>query len=88
MKKILLATLFLLSPVVAHSEEVSCAKREDVVEVLSVKYQEIRQFVAITPEGLVMEIWASPSSGTWSLTFTDVGGTTCLVQSGGGFEGV
>ncbi len=64
----------------------NCAPREVVVERLSGGYGEIRQSVGLGAQGAMVEVFASPETGTWTTTVTNPGGLTCLVASGQSFE--
>ena len=63
-----------------------CAPRHQVVERLATKYGETRQSMGLGSNNAVMEVFASPSSGSWTITVTMANGITCLVASGQAFE--
>ncbi|MDE4132887.1 hypothetical protein PXK00_07180 [Phaeobacter sp. QD34_3] len=64
----------------------NCAPREVVVERLAEKYGESRQSIGLGGQGMVMETFASPESGTWTITVTMPNGLTCLMASGQSYE--
>lgn len=64
----------------------NCAPRETVVERLAAKYGETRQSMGLGNNNAVMEVFASPASGSWTITVTMANGVTCLVASGQAFE--
>lgn len=64
----------------------NCAERSFVLNELAGKYRETRRAVGLAANNTMMEMFASDSSGTWTLTVTMPDGTTCLVASGNGFE--
>ncbi|QYX58699.1 hypothetical protein K1T73_16810 [Roseovarius sp. SCSIO 43702] len=64
----------------------NCAPRDVVVERLASKYGESRQSMGLGANNAVIEVFASQSSGTWTITATNVRGVTCLVASGQAFE--
>ena len=66
----------------------SCAPRDDAVGYLSREYGESRQGIGLTSEGGVMEMFSSGETGTWTITVTRPDGTTCMIASGVGFEGL
>lgn len=66
----------------------NCAKHEQVVERLASKYGESRQSIGLAKNNSVMEVFASPESGTWTIVITLPGGMTCLVAAGEAFETV
>ncbi len=88
MKKLVIgcaAVMALLTgPVVAQGR--NCAPREMVVERLASKYGETRQSMGLGANNVVIEVFASEKSGTWTITVTSVSGLTCLVASGQAFE--
>ena len=63
-----------------------CAPRDRVVESLTVTYGETRQSIGLAPNNGVIEVFASKSTGTWTITVTMPTGVTCLVASGQAFE--
>lgn len=64
----------------------SCAPRDVVVERLATKYGESRQSIGLGANNAVMEVFASDTSGTWTIIVTTASGLTCLVASGLAFE--
>ncbi len=63
-----------------------CAPRDQVVARLAEKYGETRQSMGLGSNNAVMEVFASPESGSWTITVTMATGLTCLVASGQAFE--
>lgn len=68
----------------AHAAQ-SCAPREVVVARLAETYGESRRSVGLGPNVMV-EVFASDETGTWTITVTSPDGVTCLVASGTAFE--
>lgn len=64
----------------------NCAPREVVVERLAGTYGESRQAMGLGANNAVVEVFASPESGTWTITVTLPSGVTCLMASGQAFE--
>ncbi len=64
----------------------NCAPHEVVVERLASGYGESRQAIALAADNSVLEVFASPETGTWTITVTNPGGPTCLVASGHSYE--
>ncbi len=66
----------------------NCAQRDVVVERLQSKYSE-----RLTAGGLqgaqmsmtMLEVWASPDTGTFTVLLTNANGVTCIVASGTDF---
>ncbi|MGR3714965.1 MAG: hypothetical protein ACU0A6_17800 [Shimia sp.] len=63
-----------------------CAARTDVIARLADRYGETRQALGLAQQGAVIEIFASDTTGTWTITVTAPNGTSCLVASGQAFE--
>jgi len=64
----------------------NCAPRAMVLDRLAGQYGETRQSVGLGSNNAVMEVFASPETGTWTITVTLPDGLTCLVASGQSFE--
>lgn len=71
------------TPLVAQTQ---CAPRDAVVSGLQTKYGETRHAIGLSARNAVLEVFASESSGSWTIIVTDVRGISCLVASGGAFE--
>lgn len=69
-----------------RSEESACAPRATVVKRLAEEFGETRQSIGLGANNAVVEVFASPESGTWTITVTLADGTTCLVASGQAYE--
>ncbi len=70
------------------AQQAQCAERQTIIESLQVKYGETRQSVGLAQNNGVVEIFASSSTGTWTILFTSPSGSTCLVASGENYENV
>ncbi len=66
----------------------NCAPREDIIQRLAETYGETRRGIGIARQGSVMEVYASESSGSWTITVTLPDGVTCLIASGQAYEDV
>lgn len=64
----------------------NCAPRDMVINRLAAKYGESRQSMGLGANNAVVEVFASPETGTWTITVTSVHGVTCLVASGQAYE--
>lgn len=85
--KLLFATLIaatVATPLLAQQR--NCADRELVLERLADAYGETRQSIGIGTNNMVVEVFASTETGTWTITVTSPQGMTCLVASGQAFE--
>lgn len=83
-----LAGLMFALPAVAQTVARNCGPRAAVVAHLAEKYSETRQSIGLAANNMVMEVFASLDSGSWTITVTSPEGLTCLVASGQGFEPV
>lgn len=82
----LAAGLLLTGPAVAETR--NCAPRAAVVQRLADGYGETRQSMGLGANNAVIEVFASQTSGSWTITVTGADGITCLVASGQAFEAV
>jgi hypothetical protein len=81
---LLLATpAFAVDPIA----QVICAEREAMLRRLEVEYGASRQGWGLRGNGAVMEVWAVPSTGEWTLVQTYAGGQSCIVAVGESWEG-
>jgi hypothetical protein len=70
----------------AFAQQTPCADRAMVIAQLADRYGESRQAIGLSNSNRVLEVYASPETGTWTITLTQPGGPTCLVAAGQGFE--
>lgn len=66
----------------------NCAPRDSVIERLADRYGETRQSIGLGANNAVVEVFASPETGTWTITVTSAAGISCLVASGQAYETV
>ncbi len=64
----------------------TCSDHETMVRHLAEGWGESRVSVALDAGNSMVEIFASPETGTWTLTVTQPGGPTCMIASGNSFE--
>ncbi|KCV81615.1 hypothetical protein ATO10_11902 [Actibacterium atlanticum] len=83
---ILTAGLIALATPTAAQQQTNCAPRATVLERLSSKYGETLQASGLGGNQSVVELFAAPQSGTWTITVTLPNGLTCLVASGESYE--
>lgn len=79
---IILSVLFCTPAVSAPN----CAPRQMVVDRLAGKFGETRQAMGLGANNAVVEVFASETSGSWTITVTSASGMTCLVASGQAYE--
>ena len=76
----------LLTAYEASAQTRNCAPRDTVVERLADRYNESRQVLALNGANLVLEVFASEESGTWTITLTQHSGLTCIVAAGENYQ--
>lgn len=86
LKEITTSLLVLISGCHPALAQQNCAPREMVVDRLASVYGETRQSMGLGANNAVVEVFASDSSGSWTITVTSANGVTCLVASGQHFE--
>ncbi|MBO6884325.1 MAG: hypothetical protein JJ869_12210 [Marivita sp.] len=64
----------------------NCAARDLVIERLASSYGETRQSIGLAQNNTMVEVFASTTTGSWTITVTNASGLTCLVASGQAFE--
>lgn len=88
MKKFLLASalaLAFISPAFAQTR--ACAPRDQVVERLADRYGETLQSMGMHANNSLLEVYASESTGTWTILVTSPDGIACLIAAGKMWEG-
>ncbi|MCX7888205.1 MAG: hypothetical protein N2422_00560 [Rhodobacteraceae bacterium] len=81
-----LPALLALAPPLAAGDGAQCAARDQVVAFLAARYGETRRGIGIAGRDAVMELFASDSTGTWTIVVTTGDGMTCLLASGERFR--
>ncbi len=82
-----LASAWLILAATASSAQVNnCNLREIIVERLADRWGESRQSMALAANGYLMEMWANPETGTWTLTLSPPEGPMCLFATGQGWQ--
>lgn len=59
-----------------------CAPRDEMVQRLSGTYGESPMGMGVRDVDTVMEVWATPGSGDWTLVLTYASGNSCIVAMG------
>ena len=70
----------------AEAQRSTCAARGEIVERLVAQFGEVRQSIGIGANNAMMEMFAAPATGTWTILVTLPNGMTCLVASGESWE--
>ncbi len=82
-----LALIFAVLASPAFGQEFPCGPRATMVTMLIDQYGEAAQGIGlIGAAGVVMEVFASPETGTWTIAFTDANGKMCLIAAGDNYE--
>ena len=68
------------------AQSAQCAPRDTVVQRLAEAYGETRQSMGLGADNAVVEVFASATSGSWTITVTGTNGITCLIAAGQAFE--
>lgn len=66
----------------ARAEGANCAERADLVARLAQEYGEHRQAAGLAGGDGLLELFAAPSTGTWTITVTRPDGISCLLAVG------
>ena len=74
------------APASGHAQERSCAARSQVVERLAARFGETLQSLGMQSAVGLVEIYASPATGTWTILLTSPDGTSCLLAAGEAWE--
>ena len=70
----------------AHAEGIACGDHAGIVAQLEGTYQESRHGIGIASNNAVLEVYASETSGTFSVLVTLPSGQTCLIASGRDYQ--
>ncbi|HBQ36412.1 MAG TPA: hypothetical protein DD729_06185 [Rhodobacteraceae bacterium] len=76
----------LLSTQQIFGQSSNCAAHQTVVDRLAQSYGETRKSIGLSQNNVVLEVFASEKTGSWTITITTANGITCLVASGQAFE--
>jgi hypothetical protein len=70
----------------AQAGALQCGPRAAVMAQLADRYGETRRSIGLAANNMVMELFASEVSQSWTITVTTTQGQTCLIASGQGYE--
>jgi hypothetical protein len=78
------AAALLAFPAAAQSQSPgpACVKRTDLIKHLESKYHEAPAAVGLADNGSLLEVFASKSGETWTVTVTMPNGISCMVATG------
>jgi hypothetical protein len=80
-----LGLLTAAGPAVAQ-QQARCAPRAQLLDMIQNRFDETRRAIGLTGSQTVMELYASETSGSWTILVTLPNGMTCLVAAGSAFE--
>ena len=86
-RAIVAAGLAAATPMADAQTRTPCAERDAVVQRLKDKYGETLQSMGLHQSNAVMEVYASESTGTWTILVTRPDGMACLIAAGQMWEG-
>ena len=78
----------LVTSVAAHAGPKVCASQDVVAERLNAAFDESVKLTGKTRSNYLVQVFASDSYKTWTLTVSKAGGPTCLLASGKGEAGM
>lgn len=64
------------------------AKRQDVVDWLAGRFDEVRVSMALSEDGLVLEVFRNEDGSSWTIIVTGVAGPTCIISYGRSWEDI
>lgn len=70
------------TPAAEAETRTACAERKSVVARLADRYGETLQSIGLQSNSAVIEVYASPDTGTWTILMTRPDGISCLIASG------
>lgn len=76
-----LALAILIASALPAAAQMSCAPRAELLARVASKYREVPRLIGLTPQGNLVEIWAS-ESGTWTAVITQPSGQSCITAVG------
>ena len=88
MERTFFAFILALLPGMALAGPRPCAPHDTIATALSDQYGESAHAMGLAEDSTVMELYAAPQTGTWTLTVTMPNGVTCLVATGKNFESI
>jgi hypothetical protein len=77
---------FWLASVIPTQAQGNCNTHDSAREQLADRFGERVIVMGLSASGALMELWANPDTGTWTLTATNAAGLTCVIGSGEAFD--
>lgn len=66
----------------AEAGRAICKERAEIIKILGNKFGETQQSFGLQNDSRVLELYASPATGTWTAILTLPSGKACVVASG------
>jgi hypothetical protein len=77
-----LVLIGILAPAAGAQNRVPCGPHAELAVALERRYDEKPQFVGLTGQGHLIEVFASVRSGSWTIMLTSPQGVSCLIADG------
>ena len=84
MTRLALLACLIAAPAVAQDGP-PCGPRENIAGILSQQFGEEPAGMGVSDEGPMLEVFANPTTGTWTALASDPGGQSCIVSYGQGW---
>lgn len=86
MIRLFLFVAFLIFPLSAQAQMISCLETETVSKRLFEQHEEVPTHAGVGSNGGLMVIYTSEKTGTFTVAVQDPNGLSCIVFSGEGWE--
>ncbi len=70
----------------AHAQVQACAPNSVFVTTMADAYGETRHMFGVVSDTQVVQVFANPETGTWTIAVTSPDGTTCIASSGTDYD--
>ena len=84
----LIALAFVFLSTLASAQDPSCRPHDEMAFFLAEGWGESLQSIGIDGAGAIVEVFASPETGSWTLVLSKPGDLSCIVASGSDWEAV
>lgn len=80
------AGIILLATQSLRAEDAVCGIRDGVLDHLATTFGERRQAAGLAGVAQMVEVFASDTTGTWTILVTTASGVTCMIAAGTDYE--
>ena len=77
-----------LAPPAYAQDKITCLERDALVQTLETRYHETLQGAGLQGPQLLLEIWSSDDTGSFTVIVTTPSGKSCVVASGQNWHNV